>query len=49
MPAKDVKRMYYLMVRVTEYEKDLIRQRADEKGLSVSSYIRMMVLGGKKQ
>ena len=46
---KEVKRTYYLMVRVSEYEKDLIRARADEKGLSVSSYIRMMVLGGVKK
>ncbi len=46
--AKEVKRTYYLMVRVSEHEKDLVKQRADEKGLSISSYIRMMVLGGKK-
>lgn len=46
---KEVKRTYYLMVRVSEYEKDLIRARADEKGLSISSYIRMMVLGGVKK
>ena len=46
--AKEVKRTYYLMVRVSENEKDLVKQQADEKGLSISSYIRMMVLGGKK-
>lgn len=46
---KEVKRTYYLMVRVSEYEKDLIRAKAEEKGLSISSYIRMMVLGGQKK
>ena len=38
----------HIIMRVTEEEKTIIEQKADERGLSLSSYVRMMVLGVKK-
>lgn len=41
-------RCAHIIMRVTEEEKAIIEKKADERGLSLSSYVRMMVLGGKK-
>ena len=48
MDAKKQNRCAHIIMRVTEEEKAIIEKKADERGLSLSSYVRMMVLGGKK-
>lgn len=45
---KENKRMAYLIVRVNEAEKQAIKEQADKRGLSISAFLRMVALGGKK-
>jgi uncharacterized protein (DUF1778 family) len=48
MDAKKQNRTSCIIMRVTEEEKAIIEKKADERGLSLSGYVRMMVLGVKK-
>ena len=48
MDAKNKNRTASIIVRVTDEEKALIEKKADERGLSLSGYVRMMVMGAKK-
>lgn len=48
MDAKKKNRTAAIIMRLTDEEKALIEKKADERGLSLSGYVRMMVLGVKK-
>lgn len=48
MDSKKQNRTSCIIMRVTEEEKAIIEKKADERGLSLSGYVRMMVLGVKK-
>ena len=39
----------HIIMRVTEEEKAIIEKKADERGLSMSAYVRMCVLGGHER
>ena len=45
---KENKRTAYLIVRVSEAEKQAIKEQADKRGLRVGSFLRMVALGGRK-
>ena len=45
---KENKRTAYLIVRVNEAEKRAIQDQADKRGLSISAFLRMVALGGRK-
>lgn len=38
------KKKEVIVVRVTEKEKDIIQEKADKVGLSISSFVRMLAL-----
>ena len=43
------KRLHTLMVKLDEREKELIRQKADESGMTMSSYARVVLLADSKK
>lgn len=46
---KELKRNEHIIMRLSADEKKQIMDEAEKRGLSISSYVRMVVLGAKKK